>query len=100
MKKIPAFISDELTFKELKRFLEHVENCPECKEELTIQVLVSEGMARLEEGGAFDLQEELDRRIENAKHRIRNHKLLRNIRITLEFLALVALAVVILLKVF
>lgn len=99
-KKIPAFISDELNFKELKCFLEHVEHCPDCKEELTIQVLISEGMAHLEEGGAFDLQEEIEKYIAHAKHRIRNHKLFFYIRTTLEFLALAALAVAVLLKVF
>ena len=81
-KMIPAFLNDALKYKDLKQFLKHVDTCSECREELTIQVLVSEGMARLEEGSAFDLQKELDRRMEEAQKRIRFHRMLMSINIT------------------
>lgn len=99
-KKIPAFILNELSYKELKQFLKHVENCPECREELTIQVLISEGMARLEEGSAFDLQEEIDERMLAAEKRIRRHRMMRYVRITLELAALLAIGIVLVLFVF
>ena len=35
-----------------------MQECPGCKEELVIQFLVTEGMQRLEDGDAFDLQRE------------------------------------------
>ncbi|MCH5275587.1 MAG: zf-HC2 domain-containing protein [Lachnospiraceae bacterium] len=95
-KMIPAFLNDALEYKELKQFLKHMESCPECKEELTIQVLVSEGMARLEEGSAFDLQKELSYRIEEAGKRIRLHRMLIFINITLLATALLAIAVTLL----
>lgn len=58
-RRIPAFLKDELKGRELMRFLEHMDSCEECKEELTIQYLSSEGILRLEEGKTFDLEREL-----------------------------------------
>lgn len=72
-KRIPDFIENKLEYKELKSFVQHVEECEDCREELTIQFLVAEGMVRLEEGGAFDLQKELDRRMEMTRRGIRRH---------------------------
>lgn len=92
-KMIPAFLNDAMEYKDLKRFLKHEESCPACREELTIQVLVSEGIARLEEGSAFDLQKELDRRIEDAQKRIRFHRMLWYINITVITAALLTAAV-------
>ena len=39
-KKIPSFLHDELDGSKLEEFIDHVESCPECKEELSIQFLV------------------------------------------------------------
>ena len=64
---IPQFLSDDLTTEELRDFMEHIENCTDCKEELTIEFLVSEGLVRLENGAVFDLQKELSERIATAE---------------------------------
>ena len=69
-KFIPLFLSDDLSNLELTDFLNHIDKCPECKEELTIQFLVSEGMQRLEDGDTFNLREELDGIIKTAKKRL------------------------------
>lgn len=58
-KLIPAFIKDEMDKRTEKRFLAHVDQCPSCLEELSIQFLVTEGMQRLENGDTFDLNREL-----------------------------------------
>lgn len=70
-KMIPDFIERRLDYFELKEFDGHLKQCDNCKEELVIQFLVSEGMQRLEEGDAFDLQKELDARISEAGRRLR-----------------------------
>ncbi|MCM1102074.1 MAG: zf-HC2 domain-containing protein [Clostridium sp.] len=72
---IPEFLGQKMDFLTLKKFCEHMESCDECREELTIQFLVTEGLQRLEEGGAFDLQSELDGRIEEAQNRVKFHSL-------------------------
>lgn len=92
-RKIPSFLQDELDGSRLEEFLEHVQTCPECKEELSIQFLVAEGLERLEEGNNFNLQEELIMKIEDAEHRISIHQMLRYILMCLE--AMVASAIII-----
>lgn len=69
-KLIPQFLSDDLATDELREFMEHIEVCTDCREELTIEFLVSEGLARLETGAVFDLQKELNDRIAMAEHRL------------------------------
>lgn len=70
---IPDFISDKLDYQSLKRFKSHMEHCENCREELTIQFLVTEGVQRLEDGSAFDLQGELYQHLEETSKRVRRH---------------------------
>ena len=58
-KLIPDFFEQKMDFLTLNRFNKHMKECPDCKEELTIRFLVIEGIQRLEDGDAFDLQKEL-----------------------------------------
>ncbi len=92
-KKIPSFLQDELDGSRLEEFIAHVENCAECKEELSIQFLVAEGLERLEQGNNFNLQEELLMKLEGAEHRIGVHRMLLYILMCLE--AAVAAAIII-----
>ena len=47
-KNIYRFIEDEIDGKELQNFMKHMAECEECREELGIQFLVTEGMQHLE----------------------------------------------------
>ena len=60
------YLKHELNLKKTKRLLEHVECCPECKEEMKIQFLVMEGMKRREFGGGYNLEEEFEQSIKEA----------------------------------
>lgn len=93
---MPDFIHRELDYKTLKAFREHIQSCDECKEELTIQILVTEGMNRLEEGNAFDLQGELDKRLLEAQRKVKFHRGFIYIGIVLEILAMLAIAGIVL----
>ena len=55
MRLIPIWLEGKLDGKRGTRFLEHMEGCTDCNEELHIQYLVKEGTARLESGGNFNL---------------------------------------------
>ncbi|MBQ6886681.1 MAG: zf-HC2 domain-containing protein [Lachnospiraceae bacterium] len=96
-KLIRKFIDDELDYRESIQFMEHVKECGNCKEELAIQFLVSEGMANLEQGGAFDLQGELDKRMEKVEKRIARNENLRYISYVIEFFAVVLIIIFIML---
>ena len=73
-KLIPDFIRGRMETRTAKHFLAHVKKCASCKEELSIQFLVTVGLERLEDGEAFNLNKELSSRIAVAeKHvKIRN----------------------------
>ena len=58
----------------IKTILEHINNCTQCKEELNIQFLVNEGLVRLEEGEAFDLQKEMRDLLGGANKKVRTHE--------------------------
>lgn len=94
-KKIPSFLLDELEGRELAEFVEHIEGCVDCKEELSIQFLVAEGMERLEAGDNFNLQKALTTKLDGAKHRIRVNRTLRNALMYLEIAVAVAIVVAI-----
>ncbi len=66
-KLIPDFLGDKLDSDTLERFIKHIETCPECMEEVSIQFLITEGMNRLEEGSTFELSKELNVLIEENK---------------------------------
>lgn len=73
LKLIPDFLNRDLEYRTLKHFLKHALHCSECFEELNIQFLITEGMNRLEEGDAFDLNKELSKRLVEAKGKIRRN---------------------------
>ena len=95
-KLIPQFLDDDLDNQDLADFLDHIDNCPECKEELTIQFLVRVGMQRLEDGNTFNLVKELERELADAKKKMHRRKTLVLISYILE-IAVAALFVLCLL---
>ena len=70
-KKISDFLKGEMDNRTALRFLEHMDTCPDCKEELSIQFLVSVGLERLEQGEAFNLNKELSARLTTAQKQVR-----------------------------
>lgn len=76
-KLIPDFIRGEMDTRTAMHFLEHVDKCPSCKEELSIQFLVTVGMERLEDGEAFNLNEELSARLQTAESHIKIRRMLQ-----------------------
>lgn len=93
-KMIPAFLQDELYGKELEDFIEHIEGCPECKEELSIQFLVSEGLERLEAGNNFNLQKALENKLGNAWHQVKIRRGLISTLLCLEVAVAVEILIV------
>lgn len=88
-KMIPLFLGDDLDTEDLQDFMMHISKCQECKEELSIQFLVSEGMARLETGNVFDLQNELKAQLDAAGHSLKIRENMKWILYALEGLTAV-----------
>ncbi|MCM1569271.1 MAG: zf-HC2 domain-containing protein [Roseburia sp.] len=91
-KRIPDFIKQKMDYETLKEFDGHMSSCERCKEELTIQFLVTEGMQRLEEGDAFDLYKELEARLLDAKKKRKWHQCILGIGMLFEFFAVAFIA--------
>ncbi len=75
-KNIADFLNDNLEPEELRAFVEHIEGCEECKEELTIELLVKEGLNSLESGTIFDIEKAYSYKIGQAEKNIKNTDLL------------------------
>ena len=88
-KMISPFLEDDLDNRDLTAFLEHMETCPECREELTIQFLVLVGMKRLEDGNTFNLKKELDNMLRDSRKKLRVRKYLVAMSLLLELLVAV-----------
>jgi hypothetical protein len=85
-KMISPFLEDDLDNRDLAEFLNHMDKCPECREELTIQFLVLVGMKRLEDGNTFNLKQELDNMLRDARKKLRVRKYLKAMSLLLELL--------------
>ncbi len=96
-KKMSDFLNNELNSRELKGFVEHISHCRDCKEELSIQFLVQEGMARLEDGSTFDLQSGLDGLLEEAERRMIFYRWLHYLIYGVEAFAIIAIITIIVL---
>lgn len=90
-KLIPDFIEKKMDFLTLNQFNKHRKSCSECQEELSIHFLVSEGIQRLEEGDAFDLQKELNQHLEEAELKIKLHNRFLRMGEVLEVLAVLVI---------
>lgn len=86
-KEIPSFVNRKMDFLTLQKFNRHMAECEACREELSIQFLVMEGMQSLEDGDVFDLQDALSQHLLEARRKIRIHNACLKIGFVLEVLA-------------
>lgn len=93
---IPDYVGRKLDYPTLKEFYAHVRACEACKEELSINFLVTDGLHRLESGDAFDLQKELNGRMEETKRKIKRNDGILRMGFWLEILAVAMIAGVVL----
>lgn len=91
-KQIPDFINHKMDFLTLQEFSKHMEHCEVCKEELSIQFLVMEGMQSLEDGDVFDLQNALNKQLLEAKRKMRFHNIFLRAGFLLEVCAVLLTA--------
>ena len=99
-KLIPAFLVKELNNRELNQFLLHVEECPECMEELTIQYLVMIGSSLIEEGKSFHLKKALNELLFEARKKIQQWKIFTFISYIVEIITYIVMAIIIIVVMF
>ena len=95
-KMVVSYIHDELTVEELDEFLEHVESCDNCMEELEIHYMVDVGLKKLDEDDAtYDIVGDLIRKMESSVGELQRFTALQITRYavsTLSFLFLILAA--------
>lgn len=100
-KNINRFIEDGLEDNDLAQFIKHISECEECKEELSIQYLVTTGMKQLEEDSAFDLYGDLKEKMERATRRVQARKraiAFMYVMETIAILAVILMTIMVILK--
>ena len=99
-KMIPAFLVKQLNNRDLIRFLMHIEDCPECMEELTIQYLVMIGTSLIEEGKSFNLRRALNDLLLDAWKTVQKWKILVFASYIVELITFVIMAIILIVVIF
>ncbi len=95
---VMPYINGELTDAELEDFLEHIDGCRECREELEIYFTVDVGIRQLDEGtGTYNIKGALETALELSKQHIHTLHLIRDARYAVNTLCFWAVAVVLIL---
>ena len=77
---ITLFIDDKLTGTLLRKFINHIESCNNCFDEMETNYLLKEALLRLEDDGTYDLHGELTRKIAAMKKCVEVHEIVTLIR--------------------
>ena len=91
---IPIFLTNKLNIRQLNQFLEHVESCSECMEELTIQYLVMIGTSLIEDGKSFDLRKALNELLKEARYKVKKWKILTFLSYIAEILIFIVMIII------
>ena len=96
---VMPYIKNELTDEELFEFLEHIEHCPECREELEIYFTVDVGIRQLDsETGNYNIKGALETGIEQSRERLEAVRLVKIVRYAVSTLSVMALIITVLLQ--
>lgn len=99
-KMVIPYIKDELSPTDLEDFLDHIECCENCMEELEIHYLVDEGLKKLDEAdGTYDIVGDLHRKLENTGRTLQKFLAFQITRYAVSTLMGVALLVMFLMQV-
>lgn len=89
---VTRYINHTLSIDELEDFLEHVESCSSCYDELETYFIVHEAMMQLDEEGdaVLDLRHLLEQDIKKSRHYIYKKRAERAISVLLFMILIVA----------
>ncbi len=91
---IQDFLYDSLDDNTLNEFLEHMDSCADCRDELSTQYLVYEGLERLETGATFDVDKDLSEIVERERHRLRTRTALTHLATAAEIFTVTLFCIV------
>ena len=98
-KMIPKYISDQLTEYEMMSFLDHINQCHECYDELEITYMTQVGLTRLdEEGASYDLSGAMQQSLKSSANYIAKMTKLKVCRYACSTLAVYGVLIVLILE--
>lgn len=98
-KLVMPYINDDLTDEELQEFLEHMESCPDCREELEIYFTVDVGIRQLDsETGNYNIRGALEAAVEQSRQRLQVVRLIKIARYAVSTLSVMALIITVFLQ--
>lgn len=98
-KMVIPYINDKLSVMELEDFIEHIETCENCREELEIHYMVDVGLKKLDEdSGTYDIVGDLKRKLEESASVLRRFLVFQVTRYAVSTLMSMALLVTVLLQ--
>lgn len=93
------YIEDELSDEELQEFLEHMENCPDCREELEIYYTANVGIRQLDsETDNYNIKGALEATVEQSRQRLQLKRLVKIAKYAAATLTMMALIITVLLQ--
>lgn len=97
---VMPYINDELTDRELAKFLEHIENCQSCYEELEIYYTLYAGLSQLDgENESVDMRNLMRDALHMSRMRVRGKKIFNIYYVLSQVLAMLALTVMIIMEI-
>ena len=98
-KLIVPYMEDKLSVTELEDFIEHIETCKNCREELEIHYMVDVGLKKLDQAdGNFDIVGALKRKIADSAAILHRYMMLQVAGYSASTLMTMALLVMIFLQ--
>lgn len=98
-KMVEPYIHDKLSLMELEAFMEHIDTCENCREELEIYYMVDVGLRKLDEdSGTYDIAGALRRKLEDSAGVLRRLLLFRITKYAVSTLMVMGLIVTVLLQ--
>lgn len=98
-KLIVPYMEDKLSVTELEDFIEHIETCKNCREELEIHYMVDVGLKKLDQAdGNFDIVGALKRKIADSAAILHRYMMLQVAGYSASTLMTMTLLVMILLQ--
>lgn len=99
-KMVIPYINDELSPTELEDFIEHIETCENCREELEIHYMVDVGLKKLDEAdGTYDIVGDLKRKLEDSAGILQKFLAFQVTRYAVSTLTVLALLLMVLLQI-
>ncbi|MEG2349532.1 MAG: zf-HC2 domain-containing protein [Hungatella sp.] len=96
---VMPYIHQELTDEKMDEFLEHIETCKDCKEELEIYYTVEVGIRQLDtDNGNYNIKGTMESDIFMSKQRLATLRILNIIRYSADTLTLISLVVTLMLQ--